>query len=170
VNALLFALIAQVHCGEYVGTAFHIGGDHWVSASHITVQRRCKIGNYSLKVTERDAVQDFLRFDTHGPTEALKVSCEGFVAGRTYYAVGYQVDDPRLTRIPLTTSPKPAMYGRAILEGPNPIEGMSGGPILNDRDEVVGTIIGYINGTNYNVSVPLKNTSLCRGATTLARS
>lgn len=151
--------IHMVQCVEGSGTAFEAGGK-MISVNHVTSLTGCDIdGAPLLSTPESD-----LDFSTIAlPAGGFRINCGGFKKDEYYFAVGYAEGLPvqRLILL-LGTGEHDDYNGEAILLGsPTVIPGMSGGPILNQAGEVVGTVNMYSTIYPMSLSRELKDTSLC---------
>jgi hypothetical protein len=152
--------VHQVSCLDGLGTAFEADG-HMVSVEHVTSLHGCFIDRAAVKATP-EAGLDFSIIDL--PAKGLRINCDGFKRGEMYYAVGYAYGNPVQRMIVLIgTGQHDEGNGEAILLGwPSVIPGMSGGPIINNKAEVVGSVNMYLPGFPFSLSRELKDTSLCR--------
>lgn len=153
--------VAQVMCVTTRGTAFRAGGK-WLSVEHVTKGQGCFVEKKPIGL---GAVEEGLDFSVIGPAKyrGLKIDCEGFKPGVYYFAIGYARREPRQQMITLLGTGAHADNGMAVLEGyPTLIPGMSGGPILNVKGEVVGTNNMYNRFFPQSLSRELKDTSLCK--------
>jgi hypothetical protein len=58
-----YPLVHRVDCLEGRGTAFRVGGSHWLSVAHVTALHACSIDGQPITVTEQDGAHDFARLD-----------------------------------------------------------------------------------------------------------
>lgn len=168
--------IPFVNCGAFVGTGEIIAPNTVMTAAHVVGDAtECRIGQAVAVVTENNRALDYaiLTVPTTALHQKMKISCRGFVAGRTYYAIGYAHGrDFAITRLVATSrferdgvdrrSGTPFTHTR-ILDG-EVFPGMSGGPIV-DQD---GVQVGITSATSIGVhsralSRELKDTSVCSG-------
>ncbi len=158
-----FPLVHRVTCFLSVGTAFRIGPNTMVSVSHVTDGLGCTIGGQSFKATPEPG--DFSIIKTPiTKSGGFKINCGGFVKGESYWAIGHAKGALHHTTIHLLGSGLVVESGMAILTGsPTIIPGMSGGPILNTKGEVVGTNNMFSMQFPMSLSRQLKDTSLCKG-------
>jgi hypothetical protein len=161
-----YPLIRKVSCDEGSGTGFRVGLNHWLSVGHVTAMHNCMVDGAKIAVTEQDGGHDFSRFDTaSGVPNGFRVSCAGFIPGQWVWAIGHALGKPYQTALAVYVTYARAPDGKRVLIGDYDfIPGMSGGPVLNQAGEVVGTINAYIPGTSISLSRDLKETSVC-GAT-----
>jgi hypothetical protein len=158
-----YPLVHKVQCHEGSGTAFRIGGNHWLSVAHVTSMHDCQIDGDPITVVEQDGQNDFARLDTsRGVPNGFPINCHGFIPGQWYWAVGHANGYSFHTEIAVYATFARWGDGRRILIGPRDfIPGMSGGPVLNAAGEVVGVINAYVPGTPISISRELKDTSVC---------
>lgn len=159
-----YPLVHQVLCKEGAGTAFRIGPRRFLSVAHVTTLHNCTIDKAPITVIEQDGNNDFSIVEAGPPQRyAVKVSCEGFKTFEWYWAVGYAYGLPFQTVVALNATAFDADNGERILTGRySVIPGMSGGPILNGRGEVVGTVNMYDPARPISLSRSLKDTSVCK--------
>jgi hypothetical protein len=165
-DALLFVkypLIHRVDCDEGRGTAFRVGVNHWLSVAHVTGMHNCTVDGNKIAVTEQDGGRDFARFDTMSAVpNGIRLNCHGFIPGHWYWSIGYARGAGFQTAVALYATYAKSPDGKRALIGPyNVIPGMSGGPIVDEEGEVVGTVNAYIPGTPISLSRELKDTSIC---------
>lgn len=131
-----------------------------ISVNHVTSLHGCFIDGQPAVPHPEDNL-DFSTIDL--PAKGLRINCEGFKDNEIYWAVGYAWGGPVQRVITLVgTGQKDSSTGEAILLGnPTVIPGMSGGPILNSRGEVVGTVNQYSPMFPLSLSRELRDTSLC---------
>jgi hypothetical protein len=162
--------IVQVICvssdGMTAGTAYRIGPDLMLTASHVTSGNGdCFIGRDPVRVAWKSPDADFTELHG-GPGPYLSVDCGGFVKGKKYLSVGFARGQSPVTSVELTaTGEYDDDNGQAILVGMVPIiPGMSGGPLV---DEETGKVVGVNNMENFEQglswSVELKGTPVCKG-------
>jgi hypothetical protein len=154
---VLFPMVKMVDCGTSRGTAFY-ADNRLISASHVT-ESACFVDGVFLKQTHEDG----LDFSSEPSTvSGYKINCEGFKDGETYFAVGFAHGLPVQRLIVLTGTGQKADNGMALLWGaPTVIPGMSGGPIINMKAEVVGQVNMYSIILPVSLSREMKDTSLC---------
>lgn len=159
--------VKMVVCDGGRGTAWRNGIGSYVSVNHVTSQPGCMIDGEPVNVTYFDADDDYSSvrtsvFGTHG----LKINCDGFKDGEVYLAIGHARGLPVQRAMFVTASDNltkiaswkgfTALYGKDRY-----IPGMSGGPVLNSRNEVVGLVNGYNGILPISYSQPLKDTAAC---------
>lgn len=161
-GALHYPLVHQVICKEGRGTAFRVGPNRMLSVAHVTKNSNCKINGRPFASVEPEG-QDFAEVTVADrKLGALPINCDGFQPGEWYWAVGYAggYEWQTVTRLYATIHKD---IGMRLLRG-EVIRGMSGGPILNAKGEVVGTV----NAKNIFVpvaySVELADTPVCANA------
>jgi hypothetical protein len=159
---VLYPLIHKVSCDEGSGTAFRVGSNHWLSVAHVATLSHCAIDGSKVTTTEIDGAHDFARMDTTDKRSGFRVNCGGFVPGHWYWAIGHAKGLPFQTAIALYATYAKSPDGKRVLIGEYAvIPGMSGGPVLDDAGQVVGTVNAYIVGTTVSLSRELKDTSVC---------
>jgi hypothetical protein len=158
-----YPLVHRVDCLEGRGTAFRVGGVHWLSVAHVTALHACSIDNQPITVTEQDGKRDFAQLDAGiMPANGFKINCKGFIPGHWMWAVGYPWGGPVQIAMPVYVAYAKTDDGRRVLIGEHTfIPGMSGGPVLNEQGEVVGLVNAYVPGTSVSISRDLRDTSVC---------
>lgn len=165
--------------GVYLGTAEVIAKGVMVTAAHVVNNPEATIcvdvaSSAVVRPYGIDEDNDFalLAFSdaTEGDIDYLKYSCEDFTLGARYQAIGYAYGKALIlnwltatgTKTPsgfLLINNKTAV-GMQILGG-DIYEGMSGGPVLNEK----GTMVGINSATDHHgvgLSRSLKDTVLCQ--------
>ncbi len=179
---LNFGLIRKIMCADtksddsFVGTGFIIQRGMMVTAAHV-LDGQCidtRTGSL-LTVVTKDHVNDVavLSFnDGSSPqTHYFPYSCEGFKKHQHYSALGYPFGgDLIMTKLvdaddklgPADKLSNDPADGMEVLYG-DIIEGMSGGPVIDDN----GVAVGINSGTNHEgigFSRALKDAGLCQSA------
>lgn len=158
-----FPGVYRIDCEEGRGTAVQIGHHRLISAAHVTAMHGCAVGGKPVTVTEQDGARDFAEISADVPGPGLKMSCEGYHAGEWVWSVGYAHGASFQTAIALYATYIKDREGKRVLIGPyTVIPGMSGGPIMNARGEVVGIVNAYVPDTEISFSRDLRDTDLCR--------
>lgn len=149
------AATVRVDCGFSAGTAVKIGVDRYITAAHVVDSPLCSVGGVPLtNVSVED--HDFATFTSKSSADFTKVSCKGYKTGEYYLAKGYALGGFESVSIPwLATEFIQAGYRVFMGEG---VPGMSGGPLVNRRGEVVGVV----NMRWPSRSVALRDTSVCK--------
>jgi hypothetical protein len=165
-SSIVFAhypLVHRIDCLEGRGSAFRVGGVHWLSVAHVTALHACSIDDQPITVTEQDGKRDFSRLDAGiMPANGFKINCGGFIPGRWYFAVGFPWGGPIQVAIPIYATYAKSTAGLRVLIGEDAvIPGMSGGVVMNAAGEAVGTINAYVPGTGVSLSRELKDASVC---------
>ena len=155
--------VHMVDCGRGFGTAFRTG-DQFLSVAHVTGMTECKVDGQPITITEQDGMRDFSRFEADlPPSRGMKISCEGFHAGEFYWAAGHAGGLKIQTGVLLYATYAKSPTGLHVLLGNHTvIPGMSGGPVLNRKGEVVGVVNAYNPDANMSFSRSLRDTSICQ--------
>jgi S1-C subfamily serine protease len=138
---LPYGAIVLVTCGNYMGTAFHIGQGRYITASHVVsdTDTGCKIGTDKATIVGNDGKLDIA--ELKGPVIDAKVEldCSGFKVGHEYLAIGYAGGVYR-TRLPMIFAGfgGDPDNGNGEFIGTDMIPGMSGGPIFGEDYRVDG--------------------------------
>jgi hypothetical protein len=158
-----YPLVHQVLCLEGKGTAFRVGRTRFLSVAHVTTMHGCAIDGVPIIDNIEDRKNDFSAVDVPTPKlGGFKVNCDGFIPGQWYHAIGYAWGLPVQTSIAVYATYLKAPGGKRVLIGPyTVIPGMSGGPVLNSKGEVVGLVNAYLPGTALSFSRELKDTEAC---------
>lgn len=157
-----YAAVHQVVCDEGKGTAF-LTNHGWVSVAHVTTLTGCRIDGMPIEGTAEDGL-DFATVKVALGGRPLKVNCDGFKTGTYVWAIGYAGGFGWQTMTRHYVTFKDTDDGmRYLLGSPTVIPGMSGGPVLNEQGEVVGTVNRYNQGLPLSYSRALRDTSLCHG-------
>ena len=154
--------VKQVDCIGGKGTAFKIADGRWISVAHVTENIGCAIDGKPIGATSEPG--DFSIVDHDGHGSGFPINCDGFVPGRWYFAAGYAGGyEWQTVQRHLATYKKSERDGYRVLIGTQAvIPGMSGGPILNEKGEVVGTVNMLNLDRPISYSRELKDTSLCK--------
>lgn len=159
-----YPLVHRVDCEHSRGTAFRVGGPHWLSVAHVT-DSVCAVEGHPLQMVEQDGAHDFSRFDTPDAVpNGFAIDCDGFRPGHWYWAVGHALGAPFQTAVAIyATIYRSDLNGQRIFVGVRTvIPGMSGGPVLDpETGKVVGTVNAYNAEDHLSFSRELRDTSLC---------
>ena len=160
--------IERVDCLEGRGSAFKLDTGQWVSVNHVTRLTGCTIDGLPIKVTYADPVGDFSTFELPGDNRrgGLHADCSGYHDKQWVHATGHARGLPILQSLPVMYS-RLVQYaginrGWSVLIYNAVIPGQSGGPVLNQRGEVVGTVNAYNPFYPVSFSRALKDTILCQ--------
>jgi S1-C subfamily serine protease len=136
-----YAAITLVRCGDFAGTAFHIGNGRYITAYHVIAEggNECTIGLNKVTVAGVEKSLDVA--ELRGPVIDAKfqLNCSGFKPGHEYLAVGYAGGVYR-TNLPLiySTFGHDPENGNGQFIGADMIPGMSGGPLVGEDYRVSG--------------------------------
>lgn len=167
--------VQNIVCGGQTGSAFYIDETTIVTANHVAENNTCvdrgSTNNRSreIEVIARDSTGDVavLRGPRVSRDRAYTINCDGFIPGERYYGAGYVQDGSQYRSVPMTA--RNEAY-RVDLDGQTTLgsldgsvqQGMSGGPIVNDRGEVVGIITAQPrDNTNITLSQEMRDTRFC---------
>jgi S1-C subfamily serine protease len=176
--------IVRIRCdtdaGGHLGTASVIDGNTLLSASHVVNGApACTIydgsNEVALVVYDRNDLDYAVLFSDTGQRERLPINCDGFITGQNYMMIGYAKGGRLVIQSVVATAdftdrqdPKtgqPFKHVRSLRgvvgDRPSAIVGMSGGPILNTRGEIVGTTVAGRSNSSLGYSRELKDTYLC---------
>lgn len=156
-----YADVVQVVCADAKGSAFRINDHQLLTAAHVSTNIACKIDGQPIVSREEDGL-DFavLEMPGHG---GFKINCEGFKTGTYVFAVGFAGGNEWQTLTRHYVTYKDTGDGMRVLLGfPAVIPGMSGGPVFNEKGEVVGVVNRYSPGFPISYSRPLSDTSVCK--------
>jgi len=159
----VFLLIVKSEKGEAIaqGTGFLVSGGKIVTNQHVTSGGSVFIDLGAAKIpamVERvDAVNDLALLTPAVVLEAKPlVIAEGLpTPGTNVYAIGNPAGLERSISTGVVSGIR-QMSGRQLIQITSPISpGSSGGPILNNRGEVLGVAVGILeSGQNLNFAVP----------------
>jgi hypothetical protein len=157
--------VAQVFCDTARGTAFKISTGQWISVHHVSVNGGCRINGFPIHVVHNDPSGDFsvIDFGDRSPG-GLEIDCGGFQKGRWYYGLGHgwglhmaQSKAVQHTSHPWLLEPH---FNR--LDANRFVPGMSGGPVIDDQNRVVGTVNAYAVFQRASYSRALKDSAICQ--------
>ena len=159
-------LVEKIECGPYIGTGARIDTSTVITAQHVVNAGHCKASGSAAVDINDEPGHDFTTLRATNPSDMrIAISCEGYVEGREYFAVGYAFGDDFVVQH-LTGTGGRVRHGKfaglAILHG-NTFPGMSGGPVVDINGAVVGIVnAGPTNGYSLSLSRPLADTYLCK--------
>ena len=160
---MFFAEPVVINCGGEAGTAFAIE-QQFMTAQHVADQGVCRVGTVVVRPLSRTG--DIASGRALLPQ--FKHSCDPMQVGEQYRLAGYPagtseltITFARVTRVDVDIAPRGGytMSNMVELSG-TVIRGMSGGPVLNSNDEVVG-VISASSATRTYIQ-PLHSTRFCR--------
>lgn len=168
-----FKNVRLLYCGRYNGTGVLLNKGLVITAAHVSEGSQSCLDNNSGqvgKVLSSDANLDMsiIVYEKGLPEKFMDISCDGFEKNEIYYAIGWEdgtdlvVNRMIGTGIKKTIKIDDSQYDNlAMLKG-RIIKGMSGGPIVNDR----GQLVGINNVTDETVhrgySREMRDTIFCR--------
>lgn len=162
-----YPLVDQVSCDKARGTAFRIGQTTYMTAAHVvsTNNGACKINGNPVTIIEFDGALDYAIIEAGPPVrEHLRLSCEGYNKSEWYWSNGYAFGLAFQTSVALYSSAFDSDTGMRLFIGKHTvIPGMSGGPVMNAKGEVVGIVNMYNPLFGISFSRALKDTSICNG-------
>jgi hypothetical protein len=161
---LHYPMVHQVKCDKGLGSAFRVGPTRFISVDHVTRNTGCTIDGQPFSAVAEDGL-DFsvVEIPTLRRLGGLKINCGGFHRGDYVYASGYAYGRPWQQMVILRATGQHDGNLAVLYGAPSVIPGMSGGPVMNARGEVVGTINRYMPFFPYSFSQELKGTSVCKG-------
>ncbi len=152
-----------------LGTGTRISPTQVLTASHVAEIGNCSINGEPVELEMQSVRLDIAIFKTLPRAGSWPVNCEPLRFGARYHAAGYARGAPLYRQevfgtlhaaVPARILPKfggTAMYvGRETF-----IPGMSGGPIVNDRGQLVAIVIGYNKALGVSYGRSLADTPLC---------
>ena len=157
-----YPLVHQVRCKEGSGTAFRVAPHTFLSVAHVARLTDCAIDGEPV-MAALDGPKDFAILELPSAKEGrFKINCDGYVPGEYYFAVGYAGGKPWQTTVTVLATYAKTRSGMQIMLGsPTFIPGMSGGPVMNRRGEVVGLVNAYSPIYPISLSRALKDTAAC---------
>jgi hypothetical protein len=148
------------------GTAWRLSKGHFASVSHVTRSAGCRINGKPIHVAYDDPFGDFSLLLAEDDVEGgIKYDCAGFTHGKAYFSLGYARGSQQSVSITLyanNLATNPLFLWQMFSGIETVIPGMSGGPILNDAGEVVGSVNAYNTEQGKSWGRSLKETILCR--------
>lgn len=157
--------VVKIRCGDSEGTGVQYSADLLLTASHV-LQGECHLQNGSVgEVIHNDAVLDYaiLHFSHGLSPHVARLDCNGFQPEQVYFSFGWELGE-RFVSNPMVSS---GLHrdGYHVLLG-RLVPGMSGGPIITSKGEVVGinNLTNWEEETNHGsmgLSRELTDTVLC---------
>ena len=164
-NSVMF-----IECGGFTGTGSIIGRNTVITASHVVGEEKvCLVMGSPAVVTSNHPELDYaiLTIGTTPVAERFPISCGGFVPGDTYYAIGFAGGRVFAVTKLVAAQKSESNYANGdnfnvrFLTGQS-YRGMSGGPVIDDVGNQVGTVISVSTiGVHTTQSLELKDTSVC---------
>lgn len=161
----------QVHAGQSLGTAFHMGTaadrSWWLTAEHVvrgaqTVGLTHAGATVSARIVTLDRPGDIAVLSTEtGPEAALEFGgLSGAAPGSVIYSVGfplYVASTPAVSRGVVSRILDDPAQGRVLQTDASANPGNSGGPMLNSCGKVAGMVVSKAaaegsEGINYSVT------------------
>lgn len=161
----------QVHAGQSLGTAFHMGTaadrSWWLTAEHVvrgaqTVELAYAGSTLSARIVTLDRPGDIAVLSTEaGPEAALEFGgLSGAAPGSVVYSVGfplYVASTPAVSRGVVSRILDDPVQGRVLQTDASANPGNSGGPMLNSCGKVAGMVVSKAaaegsEGINYSVT------------------
>ncbi len=143
--------VIKIHCGQYVGTAFHIGGGTYVTAFHVV--SHCLASVPGLRA---DVEHDFATFAGPVLPDAIRISCRRYQPGEMYVAAGYPGEGGDYLAKEPVVAVDYRIDGIQTFVG-NMEPGMSGGAVIDSR----GLAHGWIDMRWPARSIEFRETFLC---------
>lgn len=172
--------VPLIRCSRFVGSGVAIGPHTIITAAHLVEDDTpCVIvldneDRYpiAVNVVAIDPSNDFAILHTRQEMPVVyPIDCGGFVPGKAYHGAGYPGGDSYLAAdfIALPNNYTVTVEGNIQhfhgLQGVS-IEGMSGGPVVNDDQEVVGILNAKFRHGGIVLSKELRDTQICARART----
>ena len=152
-----------------LGTGTRIDATHVLTAGHVASIGNCRINGEPILLVFKSVKLDVAIFKTLPHPGAWPALCEPLHFGEAYTAYGYALGGPLHREVVLgtihrgtTAAADPGFGDTGLFVGSEKfIPGMSGGPIVNSRGQLVGVIVGYENLSNISLGRMLADTPLC---------
>lgn len=160
--------IVSVRAGDSLGTGFVVRADGWVATNFHVIRGATEIAVVFsdqrqfpvIEIVNANRLHDLviLRIDAHG-LPVLHVGSRNAVRpGDSVLAIGHPLGLEDTVSNGLVSAIRHVHDGLDVLQVSAPIApGSSGGPLLNDRGEVIGVATAFMNGgQNLNFGLPAK--------------
>lgn len=175
---LNFADIRNIQCLDsnlkegYNGTASIINSNTLVTSDHIVVSDLCfdMATGVPLKPFFQSKEQDIslLRIPVDWKDQTININCNGLKVGKTYTSLGYPfgkyfvMTKLKIVRGTEFIEMKDRKVEKLTKAKGTIIPGMSGGPVLNEKGEMVGINAGTNLAYGMGLIRDLKDTDLCK--------
>jgi hypothetical protein len=166
--------VRKIQCGKYVGTAWHIRKGIWMTAGHVTQDKKdkyvCSIENHIGDIIYFDEKEDTaLVYIPDITASDAHITCKPFVNYREYRSIGFATGRA-LISTDITALPFYKDFDMKDVDLPHMrlmygliIPGMSGGPIVDRYGVVFGiNTLSVIKDNSRSASRELRDTILCR--------
>jgi hypothetical protein len=173
-NSVVRSSVPKITCPYGTGTGVVVGTREILTVDHVTRDANCYIATrsrtYDLTQEARGAEGDFAQLSTNRdlPFRPYRINCNGIIEGEAYTLAGWEGGQTFKIHAGVgvggsynTQHGGRRMHGMAMVRS-QATQGMSGGPVLNGRGEVVALISSYAVDDHTMVLVQeLSRTSAC---------
>lgn len=154
-----------LRCDGRTGTAETIGQNTLLTAEHVVGDSTtCTVNDRPVTITAKDEELDYavLDYASEPRSQKFPISCEGFITGREYFAIGYAHGLDFVITKGVATARFDNTKHLRILSG-RAYSGMSGGPIVDVNGVQVGIVVARTlgSGPQFMYARELKETDLC---------